>query len=524
MPSVIVETGVDVHRLVARSRSRSFPFKEQGEAAASSTPVEVSKLSSNRGECLFLLERAWNIPYPDQLRDLTNEALAAKSHGYPSVRVWAEGPDGQVLGKAAEWPAKSCNTAPAWFTARSLGFVLKPGLSATLHVQVSDQKVVLGSLTLQLESLQLHTVMTRELQHAPGFERSPTSKDVSRISFQILDLDTVQSPKTIFLIRHGESAWNKAQREMQLHEMARTTDHPLTAQGRKQAEQLKKELQSAEAEGEVAVQEMLNPGAVFVSPLTRAVQTGLIALESVLTKPGGVREIVFMANAREKQNFGGLDTKSSKIGTEVVTGVLDELRTLYEGQEEGIVELFQQLLFDTEEIQDRWWCETSSENSAQLLVRLKEFMSQLLYLPVKSAIVVGHSYHIRAVLKAFMSPEFRKKQPQLARQLETQKVQNCGVVRIDLDPSRGLEGPITNAELVLGTELLEEGGGCLLNCCAAGTPAGTYRVTPIDGAEEEEIRPEPADKYPEENRGPAPGQSNEQDVNVVNPPVAASPN
>ena len=39
----------------------------------------------------------------------------------------------------------------------------------------------------------------------------------------------------LFLIRHGESRWNKAQRDLALHKMA-DFDHPLNATGVKQAQ------------------------------------------------------------------------------------------------------------------------------------------------------------------------------------------------------------------------------------------------------------------------------------------------
>ena len=37
--------------------------------------------------------------------------------------------------------------------------------------------------------------------------------------------------KTVFLIRHGESRWNKAQHDLNLAGMAGDNDHPLNLQG-----------------------------------------------------------------------------------------------------------------------------------------------------------------------------------------------------------------------------------------------------------------------------------------------------
>lgn len=196
-----------------------------------------------------------------------------------------------------------------------------------------------------------------------------------------------------------------------------------------------------------------------------------------------------MANAREKLNFGGLDTRSTKLGADILQRVLDELNAAYKGQQTNVLETFKQLRFDTQEVQDRWWCEGTSEAPAQLQVRLMEFMSQLVYSPHRTIVIVGHSHFFRSVFRKFLSQGFRQKRPKFACDVSSMKLMNCGVARLEIDPSQGLSGgPVIDVELVLGTELIPEGG--LLSCCVS--PGATLDYTCSEEVEvQDPEKPEP---------------------------------
>jgi len=130
-----------------------------------------------------------------------------------------------------------------------------------------------------------------------------------------------------------------------------------------------------------------------------------------------------------------------------------------------VLKHFSKMTFDTQEVQDTWWCQDAAESAAALNDRAQEFMSQLLYAPHRSIIVVGHSHFFRAVFKKFLSDDFRKHNPALAQQIASMKLPNCGVARAELDPSKGLNGPITRVELVLQTELVAESSS--MACCSS---------------------------------------------------------
>lgn len=456
------DRSIDVSRLVVQSHARQFPLKATSAfaraKAAGAQRHLVSKPDIAGGECMLFLESAHIAP---SCQMSVCSAVPSKPSGKPSVRAWASRrEEGDVIGQVAEWPAKSNNTRPSWYSAQLLGIPLEERGNAILHIELRDDQTVLGSLSTPLGELPGHCTVSRELGQATDGCRP------SSVSFQILDSREFMGARTVFFVRHGESVWNKAQESMQFGEMVRTTDHPLSTKGRHQAEDLRRRLTTAAKKADPAASKLLRANAVYVSPLTRAVQTAVIALGTMIENDEGLAEMVLMANAREKQNFGGLDSRPTEIGVGVLQKALDQLRLLYKDDEDAIVKTIAQLRFDVEEVQDIWWHEGAVESAAQVEARMDEFMLQLLYSQHRSVVVVGHSHFFRSVFKRFLSADLWAKQPELARNVTKLKLINCGVARLDLDPMKGLTGgPIVGLELVLDTTLDMDGG--ILACCAA---------------------------------------------------------
>lgn len=425
---------------------------EASPTSAQGSPKSVRELGSpSGGECLLFLERVVNVP------SLQSAFCSAGGSGSPSVRAWAEDESGKVVGKAASWPARHCNNAPSWYTAYSLGFSMGRTDVARLKFELWDLSVMLGSVDIPYEQQPGHRRIEMEFEMRP--EAAPSaSGSACSVSFQVLDAREVLAPKTVFLVRHGESSWNKAQSKLDLYEMGRQSDHGLSPEGLKQAEALGERL-----EKETKDKRLLNPDVIYVSPLTRAVQTAVVGFRKVLSEPT-TGELVLMANAREKQNFGGFDSQPMAIGSGVIKRTLDELVLLYQDQNrvKGMVNAFRKLKFDTQEVEGRWWNPVAAESDAEVKTRLHDFMAQLKHSSHRNIVVVGHSHFFRAVFKEFLADSFKEKQQDFAHQLSTLKLCNCGVARLDLDPSITSGGPITNAELLLGTTLTGAGGLC--NC------------------------------------------------------------
>ncbi|CAK0846031.1 unnamed protein product [Prorocentrum cordatum] len=308
------------------------------------------------GQCLLFLEHANSVPYRDTVRELTCHAVNSRSHGFPSARAWVESASGEREGLVAEWPAKHCNEAPSWYSARPLGLplALHRASGAVLCLELRDGAEVLGSLRVPLRDIEPHRPTTRQLE----MEAEQEAEERCRVTFQLLDSRSVLHHRRVFLVRHGESVWNKAQGSLDLQTMASAVDHPLSEEGRVQAEALGERLAAAAKQRDPNGMAMLRPDVVYVSPLTRAFQTAAIALGPLLAgrakAEGQQAEFVVMANAREKQTLGGFDTWSTEIGEDVPRRTFVELRSLYEDcdDEKGVLSAFSQIHVDAQEVQD----------------------------------------------------------------------------------------------------------------------------------------------------------------------------
>jgi len=98
------------------------------------------------------------------------------------------------------------------------------------------------------------------------------------------------------------------------------------------------------------------------------------------------------------------------------------------------------------------------------------------YSPHKTVVVVGHSHWIREIFKKFISPSFREKRPDFAKEVGSKKLCNCGVAKCEVDASVSPEAPIVDVELVLGTTWAVDSG--FQGCCAA--PGGDKYEMALD--------------------------------------------
>jgi len=126
----------------------------------------------------------------------------------------------------------------------------------------------------------------------------------------------------VYLIRHGQSRWNEAQKKRDVVGLVRRIDHQLTEAGVRQARALSTELASSSKAGEAApldrdgLAAVLAADAVWCSPLSRALQAALLGMGPVLSRKGPTPAppLVLKPVLREKKIFGGLDTLGSRRG------------------------------------------------------------------------------------------------------------------------------------------------------------------------------------------------------------------
>ena len=256
--------------------------------------------------------------------------------------------------------------------------------------------------------------------------------------------------KIIFLVRHGQSLWNKACVDRALHRMISQVDHPLDVVGIEQARQLAarwKKIASREAGGEYE-QEFLRAEQVYSSPMTRALQTAIVSLRDhpCVRKQG----IKLLPRVREIKRSFAMDTVGVARGKCVVERaftLLNKTSPTPLGEMNAL-----QSLIDTAEVQPVWWTRLGGLDSERdLKERMHDLLCRLRYSNAKTSILVGHSLFFREFLRKYLSHDFLSRQPTLAHQLRNHKLSNAGVLRLRLDWSS--KQCISDAQLVFESKL-----------------------------------------------------------------------
>jgi len=250
----------------------------------------------------------------------------------------------------------------------------------------------------------------------------------------------------VFLIRHGQSEWNLAAKRLDLWTMLSQVDHALTREGVNQAKRLREAVECARAADDEDAKVFLAPSTrVFSSPLKRAVSTAAVAL-------GPSRRITLLPDARELAwPIGGPDSIGSATGEEIARSALQALGSIDPQYGEGSA-AHEDLAaaIDASAARTRWWT-GFRESRRAVAARLSSLLaSQLLPTGCGASVLVCHSVLIRQVFVDCASPALAESQPELLARLRVRKLENCGVVRVELDAA----GLISSAGLAFESKLL----------------------------------------------------------------------
>jgi broad specificity phosphatase PhoE len=281
--------------------------------------------------------------------------------------------------------------------------------------------------------------------------------------------------KTFFIIRHGESKWNRAEKEHDVGGLL-ALDHALTAEGVRQAMELAAFWQrvchaphdpappdpapppaagaSARAEDEDAerraglLRAFLDADAVYSSPLTRAVQTALAALEGhpALAR----RPVTLWAGLREVKTAGGLDSVGAATGPAIAERARAELVAAV--GLEAAERLAAAARIEHGDCARPWWTPAAAyESPAQQRTRALAFLALARYNGAAAAVYVGHSLLFRAALAGFASPDLARRRPDLARQLRECKLSNAALAAVEVSyPCGGSDPAVEDVVLLRG--------------------------------------------------------------------------
>ena len=252
--------------------------------------------------------------------------------------------------------------------------------------------------------------------------------------------------KTVYFLRHGESQWNDAQARRDPVGMFGKFDHALTAEGVAQAEGLAARILAsprfgAERRGFEAAT------AVYCSPLTRALQTALVALQGhPALRPSGSGITLVPACRELCYPVGGFDSLRGTTGREILKRVVRRARKVVPNSSlspllKGTVKV------DVSEAEGAWW---GPEGRRRVSDRLQSFVDRLAGSPDDVIIVVGHSLFFRTVFDNFASPAAKRRDGTL-RHLSAKKLRNAAVARVVFNCSDA-RYPILSAELAFADD------------------------------------------------------------------------
>lgn len=272
--------------------------------------------------------------------------------------------------------------------------------------------------------------------------------------------------KWIFMIRHGESAWNVAEKDpvREMRQLVTKMDHFLSAKGREQASELALKIESwlnatarqsdtsfsTASEDTKMHQDFLEAEAIFASPLARALQTALLCLR---THPTAQNDgLKLRSELREVKSYWGRDTQSKSRHHEIVE------RSFENFKKNGLdIDALQEIQVDTGNTRHEWW-DTGLEHPESLNTRTREILTQVKLSPHSKVIMVTHSILVKQLI---ISHAFRdgSVQPPLVQQLMKTKLPNCGVLAMRANFNLDVDCCIDKVALLFDTQLPHEGPG-----------------------------------------------------------------
>eukprot|EP00316_Scyphosphaera_apsteinii_P020048 CAMPEP_0119331740 /NCGR_PEP_ID=MMETSP1333-20130426/81294_1 /TAXON_ID=418940 /ORGANISM="Scyphosphaera apsteinii, Strain RCC1455" /LENGTH=625 /DNA_ID=CAMNT_0007341413 /DNA_START=54 /DNA_END=1931 /DNA_ORIENTATION=+ len=445
----------------SRLAGRDSSCRNSAVARTAATPLPTSSIAEG------VVIHVTNASLVSLATSRTDNSSVEKGGGV-SVLAWITDRQNEPVGSVAEWPSRKGLT-PMWNSAKLLG--VPSDLSGRLCIELWEK--LEGGVRVQLAG-----PAVLSLSQLP---QEPTKVAMARrgcnngvLTVQALPARLVRC-KRIFLVRHGESKWNAAKRGKKLYSLVKEHDHPLNETGYRQALALQQAILSAAGDllldraqhsspstsnrrGSVRkasidetipesrpmmawndpasyeqIRALCKAEEFWASPLTRALQTALVALEPLLSATGNVLEL--KANVREKKNWGGLDSIGRVCADECRERAIAELSDLDAtegGPTAAELERLKQLGVDPLEVQEAWWCD-GVESESQLDARLLELMDQIRFADASSIVIVAHSHLFRAIFKRFLHPTVFHRSPELAQRLQSTSVPNGTVLDCELD-------------------------------------------------------------------------------------------
>jgi len=190
------------------------------------------------------------------------------------------------------------------------------------------------------------------------------------------------------------------------------------------------------------IQQFMAADGIYVSPLTRAVQTSLFTL---YTHPALVDGITIMSTLREYKGPGGLDTVGMVVGAAIKDRVFQETADIVSKEE---AELKTNVPFHVSDAELHWWTDFNHyEGKRAMNDRMCEFLDFAQFCEAKTPIFVGHSNFFRYFYSNYLSEVVEYNRPALCHDLRQFRLANacCLAVTVLFEEDEEEENDVPSA-------------------------------------------------------------------------------
>ena len=363
----------------------------------------------------------------------------------PFVRIELQrASDGKALCEARSWPHRTNTLMPIWGASRVLEGSFVEGTQLFVELIDFDDAIttrlfgedIIGTSVVQWsEAIAAGKEIEAEVEYSAKVKTLP--EEPCKVRLRVLtpppavSSEPDHSPfvRWVFLIRHGESAWNKAEKDWSFHKML-NRNHPLSKKGVEQAEEVAALMDTAVVQGERDVTQLAGDngaarvayarkksalptsdaydalarvGRIYASPLTRATQTALVTMQHhpKLASHG----LILCSHLREVKNWFGLDTTGTSRGHNIKQRVEKETSDILGPLKKSYSAKLCSPDIDFGDATDIWWNDVK-ETDTDVRHRMDEVLTMLKFdlcgfgaaetsAEPTSAMLVGHSLFFR---------------------------------------------------------------------------------------------------------------------------------
>jgi len=371
---------------------------------------------------------------PDCDSSLNSEVR--KADAYASFFLSEDEHGNDHLTNAMRTPYRLNANKPVWNSRRHFHGMHNEDKKLYLAIQLFDfdslsNDDLIGEAAVDITSLKNGEVVRAELKFNPKTVPA-THKEKCFVSFSVYKNVQWPTEKTVFFIRHGESKWNEAEHKIKKEgalmtgaaAMASQRDHALNDIGIEQARALNRRWKATRdgrdiksddvpkgmSYGEEPTTEdekaFFEAELIYSSPLTRALQTCLLALEdhpTILEK--GVK---LQRQLREVKNRIGWDALGKEVGEDIPKRVKEQLLLELKAKAEQLKDLSEDdvnkvtgVKIELNDTFTHWW-DPDRDTSTEISDRLSDLIHTLRFSQEKTIICVGHSLFFREMCRAFI--------------------------------------------------------------------------------------------------------------------------